>query len=39
MRIIHAFQQEAEDVAVQVEGLKEQLGTNKVDRIIEDYPR
>ena len=33
------FIQEAEEVANQVQGLKQQLGIDNVDRLVEDYPR
>ena len=35
----HVLGQEAGKVAAQLEGLKKQLGSNKVDQIVEDYPR
>ena len=31
--------QEPSQVSAQVEGLKEQLGSNKVEQIVEQYPR
>ena len=35
----YAAEQEADEVAAQVVGLKEQLGSSKVDQLVEDYPR
>lgn len=34
-----AWLQEAEEVASQVQGLKQQLGIDNVDQLVEDYPR
>ena len=37
---IHCLaRQEAEEVASQVQGLKQQLGIDDVDQLVEDYPR
>ena len=33
------FPQEADEVASQVQQLKQQLGTDHVDQLVEDYPR